>query len=119
MRIEEGEGLRCNLAGNEAPLESTTDLEALTKLMDLSCQVAAHAEALYATEEVQRGMKLMETADLIAEEVGVWTERCGYTIDEVTRPLWRGCCATSSVAATPRNWSRRVNGGTRNTRLAL
>ena len=88
MRIEEGEGLRRNLAAHEAP-GSTTDLEALTKLMDLSCQVAAHAEALYATEEVQRGMKLMETADLIAEEVGVWAERCGHTVDEGTRPLWQ------------------------------
>jgi hypothetical protein len=57
--------------------------------MDLSRQVAAHAVALYDTEELQRGMNLMETADRIAEEVGVWAERCGYTIDEVTHPLWK------------------------------
>ena len=68
--------------------EKPTDLEGLTELMDLSCQAAAYAEALYATEEAQRGMNLMEIADRIAEEVGVWTKRCGYMIDEVTQPLW-------------------------------
>jgi hypothetical protein len=85
MRTKEGEGLK-------------EDLAALTRLMALSSQVAAHAEALYATEEVQRGMKLMGTADLIAEEVGVLAERYGYTIDEVTHPLWKETDPTTSRA---------------------
>jgi hypothetical protein len=34
-------------------------------------------------------MSLMETADRLAEEVGVWAARSGYTVDEVTQPLWR------------------------------
>ena len=72
-----------------------TDLEALTRLMELSCQVAAHAQA---TEETQRGMELMETADLIAEEVGVWAERCGFIIDEVTQPLWLSTLTTPRAA---------------------
>jgi hypothetical protein len=63
--------------------------EALTKLMNLSCKVAAHAEALHATEEAQRGMQMMEIVDKISEEVGVWASRCGYTIDEDTQPLWQ------------------------------
>jgi hypothetical protein len=54
------------------------DLAALTRLMDLLRQVAAHAAALYDTEEVQRGMQLMETADVLAS-------RSGCTIDEVVQ----------------------------------
>lgn len=84
MRIEEGEGLRCNLVANEAP-GGTTDLEALTKLMDLACQVAAIGGG---RTKAQRGLNLLEIADLIAEEVGVLAVRCGYMIDEVTQPLW-------------------------------
>ncbi len=32
-------------------------------------------------------MQLIETADKIADEVGVCAERAGYTLDEVTTPL--------------------------------
>lgn len=69
-------------------LESVTDLTALTKLMGLSSAVADHARALCDTKETQRGMRLMEVADKIAEEVGVLVECGGLTIDEVMRPLW-------------------------------
>ena len=69
-------------------VRNAVDLEALTRLMELSCKVSDHAQALYGTEEIGRGMELMETADLIAEEVGVWLLRTGYTIEEVTAPLW-------------------------------
>jgi hypothetical protein len=36
-----------------------------------------------------RGIELMEAADKIAEEVGVWASRGGYTMDEVTQPSWK------------------------------
>jgi hypothetical protein len=75
MIIEMGEGLG--------------ELEALTRLMGLSCDVSRLAVTLYDTEQTTLGMALMETADQVADEVGVWTTRCGHTMDEVTRPLWR------------------------------
>ena len=61
---------------------------ALTRLMDLSCQLARHAMLLYDTAEAALGMTLMETADRLADEVGVWAARSGYTVEEVTLPLW-------------------------------
>ncbi len=54
------------------------DLAALTRLMALSCRVA----------DAARTIEAMETADKIAEDVGVLAERLGYTADEVVRPLW-------------------------------
>lgn len=63
-------------------------LAALTRLMDLSCQIAGHAVSLYDTTQTALGMTLMESADHLADEVGVWAGRCGYTMDEVTAPLW-------------------------------
>ena len=61
---------------------------ALTRFMGLSSQVADRAIALYDTEEAWEGMEVMEAADQIAEAVGVVAVRCGYTMDEVMRPLW-------------------------------
>jgi hypothetical protein len=87
MRLEEGAGLIAR--------KPQDDLTALTRLMQLSRHVAETAEALYGTEEAARGMDLMEIADGITNEVGVWAERCGYTLDEVTRPLWEGTLPTT------------------------
>lgn len=55
--------------------DTATTLAALTNLMDLSCQVAAQAVALYDTKEVGRGMHLMKAADQLAEAVGMWAVR--------------------------------------------
>jgi hypothetical protein len=82
MRVEMGEGL----VTTEAPF---SDLEALTRLMTLSSEISDAAMALYATEEAALGMKLMETADRLADEVGTLAIRSGYTADEVTQPLWQ------------------------------
>jgi hypothetical protein len=82
MRVEMGEGL----VTTEAPFN---DLEALTRLMKLSSEISDAATALYATEQATLGMKLMETADQLAEEVGVLAARSGYTANQVTQPLWR------------------------------
>ena len=79
--------------------ETATTLVALTSLMDLSCQVAAHAVALYGTEEAGRGMHLMKAADQLAEAVGVWAEQTGYTLDEITAPLWNTQSEDPSSAA--------------------
>lgn len=70
------------------------DLTALTRLMALSCRVADLALKLY-DDAPTLGMKMMEAADLISEEVGVWAERSGYTLDEVTQPLWNGAFPTT------------------------
>jgi hypothetical protein len=61
-------------------VESTylvTNGEALTRLMELSCDVSRAAEALYDTEEAALGMALMEKADRLSDEVGVWAARSG------------------------------------------
>jgi hypothetical protein len=68
--------------------EDNCDLMALTRLMQLSSEVSALAIKLYDTEEAALGMKAMEIADQISEEAGRGAERAGYTMDEVTRPLW-------------------------------
>jgi hypothetical protein len=78
MRTVEGTG-----GYGSKPQENAGDLAALTRLMALSCRVADYAQTLDGGDTV-----LMEAADKIAEEVGVWAERSGYTLDEVTRPLW-------------------------------
>jgi hypothetical protein len=82
MRVEMGEGLVNTKA-------HSSDLEALTGLMKLSCEISDAATALYDTEHAALGMKLMETADQLADEVGVLAARSGYTADEVTQPLWK------------------------------
>jgi hypothetical protein len=58
--------------------------------MALSSKLADCAMALYETEEAARGMKLMEIADKLADDVGVLAARSGYTADQVTAPLWKG-----------------------------
>jgi hypothetical protein len=82
MKAEQGAGWR----GDKAQ-ESFKDLAALTRLMGLSCRVADYAQK-QSSSETKLGMDLMDIADNIAEEVGVWAARSGYTLDEVTRPLW-------------------------------
>jgi hypothetical protein len=82
MKVEMGEGL----VTTKAPF---SDLEALTGLMKLSSEISDAATALYDTEHAALGMKLMETADRLADEVGALAARSGYTVDEVTQPLWQ------------------------------
>jgi hypothetical protein len=84
MRIE-GEGLLTV----ETP-EDSGDLSVLTRFMAFSSELADFAMALYDTEEAARGMKLMEFADKLADEIGVLAARSGYTADQVTAPLWKG-----------------------------
>jgi len=67
----------------------SSDLEALTRLMKLSCEISSAATTLYATEHAALGMKLMGTADQLADEVGVLAARSGYTAEQVTQPLWQ------------------------------
>ncbi len=76
-----------------------SDLTSLTRFMELSSEVAALAMKLGDTEEASLGMKLMETADRISDQVGVAAERAGYTMDEVTRPLWEGTPLNRNAAA--------------------
>jgi hypothetical protein len=47
------------------------DLEAFTRLMKLSGEISSAAIALYDTEHAALGMTLMETADQLADEVGI------------------------------------------------
>jgi hypothetical protein len=84
MRVEMDWGV----ATTKAP-EATGELKALGRLMELSCDVSRAAVALYDTEQATLGMTLMETADRLADEAGAWAGRCGYTMDEVTQPLWK------------------------------
>ena len=65
------------------------DLEALTRLMGLLSNLARDVTKLYGTEKAALGMSLMETTDQLTVVVGVLSERMGYTMDEVTRPLWQ------------------------------
>jgi hypothetical protein len=67
--------------------ENTTDLEALQKLFDLHWQVADYAQKLTGTAQRHIGMELMTVADQIGAEIDELTERCGYTIEEVTAPF--------------------------------
>jgi hypothetical protein len=64
------------------------ELEGFTRLMKLSCEISDAATALYDTEHAALGIKLMETADRLADEVGMLAAQSDYTADEVTQPLW-------------------------------
>ena len=92
MKLIRGEGL----VTGKTP-ERSENAAALTRCMALSCEIADSALKLYNTEHVTVGMRLMETADKLAEEVGLLTDLTGYTIDEVVAPLWRD----NTVANTP------------------
>jgi len=81
MSSEVGEGVATTIAP-----QTTGDLEALTRLMELSCELSQ--AALHCTDQVMFGKTLMETADRLAEEVGFWAEQRGYTMDQVTLSLW-------------------------------
>ena len=58
-------------------------------LMALSSEIADSARKLCTTEQATVGMKLMTIADRLADEVGLLTDRSGYTVDEVVAPLWK------------------------------
>ncbi len=93
MKFIRGEGLVA---------EKTPDSDrgvALTRLMALSSEIANSAQRLYDTEQATVGMRLMEIADRLADEVGLLTDRSGYTVDEVIAPLWKEATVDTLHAA--------------------
>jgi len=84
MKRIRGEGL----VTEETP-EDSGDLSVLTRLMKLSSELADCAKALYVTEEIARGMKVMKLADKLADYVGVLAERASIHMDQVMAPLWK------------------------------
>lgn len=94
MRIVEGKGLVA-----VKTLEGRGDLNALTRLMKLSTEISDSALTFYGTERVTAGMTLMGIADRLADEVGLLADRSGYTVDEVTAPLWKEATSNTTQAA--------------------
>lgn len=80
MRVIEGEGLVTVKA-----LEGSRDLNALTRLMTLSCEIGDSAREC----DTDQAMRLIGIADRLADEVGTLADRSGYTVDEVIAPLWK------------------------------
>lgn len=94
-----GEQKGLTMTKQENSKEAVISLENLTELMDLSGQVSALALSWYGTIRVREGMALMQISNQIAEVAGVLTEQAGYTIDEVTAPLWGSPSAEALSAA--------------------
>ncbi len=55
------------------------DLSVLTRLIARCSELADCAMALYGTEEAAQGMKVMEIADKLTDDIGVLAAQSGYT----------------------------------------
>ena len=92
MKLIRGEGL----VTVKAP-EDSGNLNVLARLMALSSEIADSAQKLYDTEQATVGMTLMEIAGRLTDEVGLLTDRSGYTVDEA--PLWKEATVDTLHAA--------------------